>query len=162
MGSDVRHEGRCSCGELRFRMNAEPLVVHACHCRQCQRVTGSAFVLNALIEKKQLELLSGEPSRFHFPDTWHTAYFCPSCATYVWSEYKSGRFDDCRFVRVGTLDAPDDLPPSVHIYTESKQPWVLIPEQSPRYEAFYPIAEVWPKCSIRRMGSDWDPCQHLG
>jgi hypothetical protein len=156
MTADSKYEGGCSCGKLRYRMNASPLTVHACHCRQCQRVSGSAFVMNALVEKGQVEILRGDISEFRFPETYHTAFFCPDCATYVWSEYKSGRFDDCWFVRVGTLDDPDRIPPNVHIFTESKQPWVVIPEEEPRFEAFYQIRDVWEESSIMRMEPSWN------
>ena len=150
-------EGGCSCGSVRYRVNATPLIVHACHCRQCQRITGSAFVLNALIEKSRVDVLSGEMNSVHFSDTFHTAHFCPECATYLWSEYNSGRFDDCWFVRVGTLDEPDRMPPDVHIFTESKQPWFAIPDHAPRFEKFYKISETWDKDSIARMGASWNP-----
>ncbi|MCP4187314.1 MAG: GFA family protein [Gammaproteobacteria bacterium] len=148
-------EGRCSCSKLRYRMNAKPLVVHACHCRQCQRVTGTAFVMNAVVEKNQLEILSGSVANYHFPDTYHTAFFCPECVTYVWSEYKSGTFDDCWFVRVGTLDEPDRLPPDVHIFTESKQPWAPIPSGAPKFDRFYTIKELWSESSLARMEPYW-------
>lgn len=151
------YEGGCSCRKIRYRVNADPLIVHACHCRQCQRVTGSAFVMNALVEKSEVKLMSGEVVKHHFADTIHTAFFCPDCATYVWSEYKSGRFDDCWFIRVGTLDEPDRVPPSVHIFTESKQPWVIIPEDAPKFERFYQIGDVWKQSSIDRMGASWSP-----
>lgn len=131
MKNTTNYLGGGSCRNLRYQINADPLIVHACHCRQCQRVTGSAFVLNALIEKVQVELLSGDITEFHFPGTHHTSYFCRDCATYIWSEYKSGRFDDCWFMRVGSLDEPDRLPPNVHIFIESKQPWVVIPDNAP-------------------------------
>lgn len=157
MNKNVGYEGGCSCTKLRFRLNAEPLIVHACHCRQCQRVTGSAFVMNALIRKEEVELLTGDIKRVQFPDTYHTAYYCPECATYVWSEYRSGRFNECWFVRVGTLDEPDSLPPNVHIFTESKQPWVAIPEDVPSYRKFYRIKDTWTRSSIDRMGSQWHP-----
>ena len=150
-------EGSCSCSKLRFRLNAEPLIVHACHCRQCQRITGSAFVMNALIEREEVELLTGDIACFKFPGTRHTAYYCPECVTYVWSEYKSGRFNECLFIRVGTLKEPDLWPPNVHIFTESKQPWVTIPESMPSYRKFYKIRDTWNKNSIDRMGSHWHP-----
>lgn len=107
--------------------------------------------MNALVEKSALKQLSGEIRNFHFPDTYHTAYFCPDCATYVWSEYRSGRFDDCWFVRVGTLDEPDRMPPDVHIFTESRQSWVDLPLQALSFERFYKIRDVWPKSSIARL-----------
>lgn len=150
-------EGSCSCSKLQFRLNAEPLIVHACHCRQCQRITGSAFVMNALIKKDEVERLTGDTACVKFPGTCHTAYYCLECATYVWSEYKSGRFNGCWFVRVGTLKEPDRWPPSVHIFTESKQPWMTIPEDVPSYRKFYKIKDTWSKNSIDRMGSCWHP-----
>lgn len=155
MAADSIFKGRCSCSKFRFRMNTSPLIVHACHCRQCQRVTGSAFVLNAVVEKSQVEILSGSIAQYHFQDTFHTAFFCPECATYVWSEYKSGTFDSCWFIRVGALDQPDRLPPDVHIFTESKQPWVVIPTGVRKSNRFYNIKEVWREDSITRMGPHW-------
>lgn len=157
MSDGISYEGGCSCRKLRYKMQGDPLIVHACHCRQCQRVTGSAFVMNALIEKTKVERLCGDIESIHFEGTRHTAFFCPECATYVWSQYKSGRFDDCWFVRVGTLDEPDLAPPDVHIFIESKQPWVLIPDEAPKFQRFYKIDEVWKKASIDRMGPDWNP-----
>jgi hypothetical protein len=156
MTTETTFEGGCSCSKLRYRMNTSPLIVHACHCRQCQRVTGSAFVMNALIEKTQVEILTGTISEYNFPNTFHTAYFCPECATYVWSQYKTrGIFDDCWFIRVGTLDEPDRLPPDVHIFTESKQPWVKIPKEIPNFNEFYPFKEVWLESSMIRMEPYW-------
>ena len=102
----MAHDGGCTCGKLRYRMTAEPLIVHVCHCRQCQRLTGSAFVMNAVIEKSTVELLSGTPKACRFEGTSQTAYFCEHCGTYLWSAY-SGHFDACWFVRVGTLDEPN-------------------------------------------------------
>lgn len=157
MNHNAQYEGGCSCRKLRYTMNDHPLIVHACHCRQCQRVTGSAFVMNALVEKTKVKLVSGDVASFRFPETYHTAYFCPVCATYVWSEYKSGRFDDCWFVRVGTMDEPDRAPPDVHIYIDSKQPWITIPNNVPSFKKFYKIADVWDEHSISRMGAGWNP-----
>jgi len=113
--------------------------------------------MNALVEKPQVEILCGDIAQFHFPETYHTAFFCPECATYVWSEYKSGRFDDCWFIRVGTLDESDRLPPDVHIYTESKQPWVILPKEVPSFKHFYRISDVWEESNIVRMGPNWNP-----
>lgn len=153
------YQGGCSCGKLRFRMNAAPLITHACHCHQCQRVTGSAFVLNALIEKSAVTLLSGNIAEVRFPNTSHTAHYCPDCATYVWSAYNDGRLGNCWFVRVGVLDEAHRLPPNVHIFTESKQPWVLIPEDTPQFERFYNIQKVWPQESLARMAHHWSEPQ---
>ena len=155
MATNNSYEGGCSCGELRYRINADPLIVHACHCRQCQRITGSAFVMNAAVEKSEVETLSGVTADCYFPGTCHTAFFCPKCGTYVWSQYVAGRLASCWFVRVGTLDEPDRHPPDVHIYTSSKQPWVLIPQGVPKFQEFYKLDDVWQENSLLRMGPYW-------
>jgi hypothetical protein len=159
MSTNNTFEGGCSCSKLRYRMNIDPLIVHACHCRQCQRVTGSAFVLNAIIEKDQVDVLSGNIGQYHFPGTFHTAFFCPECVTYVWSQYNGGSLGSCWFVRVGSLDEPDRLPPDVHIFTSSKQPWILIPKDAPRFEEYFNIRDIWRDSSIARMEPYWRDCQ---
>ena len=146
----MAHEGGCYCGRVRYRLTAEPMIVHACHCRQCQRLSGSAFVLNALIEKGQLELLSGTPKACQFEGTSQTAFFCEDCGTYVWSAY-TGRFEACWFVKVGTLDEPDARPPDVHICTSSKQPWVVIPEGTLQFPELYALDEVWTEAGLERL-----------
>ena len=150
----MSYEGGCSCRSVRYRMKREPLIVHACHCLDCQRITGSAFVMNALIEKSDLELLSGEPTPFDmkkYTGMEHAAYFCNNCGTYVWSEY-SRRSKPLWFVRVGTLDDPNAFPPDVHIFTKRKQPWVQIPEGAPTFDELYDAREgVWSAESLKRL-----------
>jgi hypothetical protein len=144
-------DGGCACGALRYRMHSAPMFVHCCHCKDCQRQTGTAFVLNALIEADRVELLSGEPRPFAMPTDSgkpHRVSRCPDCGTAVWSEY--GGLSKMRFVRVGTLDDPAALPPDVHIYTRSKLPWVTLPEGVPAFEAYYSSRELWPAASLDR------------
>ena len=122
-------EGGCACGAVRYRLASAPMFVHCCHCRDCQRQTGSAFVLNALIETDRIALLAGAPEPVAVPTDSgrpHDIYRCPACQTALWSDY--GGRPTLRFVRVGTLDEPAALPPDVHIYTRSKLPWVALPE----------------------------------
>jgi hypothetical protein len=144
-------EGGCACGEVRFRLKSTPLFVHCCHCRDCQRQTGSAFVINALIEADRIELLSGAPEPVPVPTDSgrpHDIYRCPTCRTAVWSDY--GRRPALRFVRVGTLDDPSALQPDVHIYVRSKLPWVALPEAVPAFEAYYDLRNLWPAASLER------------
>ena len=125
-------EGGCSCGAVRFRLAAQPMFVHCCHCRDCQRQTGSAFAINALIETDRIELLAGAPEAVSMPTDSgrpHDIYRCPHCEVAVWSDY--GRRPYLRFVRVGALDDPDAITPDVHIYTRSKLPWVALPANVP-------------------------------
>ena len=144
-------DGGCACGTLRYRMLSRPMFVHCCHCKDCQRQTGTAFVLNALVEADRFELLSGDPQAFVMPTDSgkpHRVFRCADCATAVWSEY--GGLEKLRFVRVGTVDEPAALPPDVHIYTRSKLPWVALPEGVPAYEAYYSSRNVWPAESLAR------------
>jgi len=144
-------QGGCSCGAVRYRMTSGPLFVHACHCLDCQRQTGSAFVLNALIETDRVRILTGEPRRYEMPTDSgrpHGIYRCAGCGVAVWSEY--GGLAVLRFVRVGTLDRPAALAPDVHIYTRSKQPWVALPAGVPAFEGYYDSSKLWPADSLAR------------
>jgi hypothetical protein len=128
-----------------------PMFVHCCHCRDCQRQTGSAFVLNALIEADRITLLAGTPEAVPVPTDSgqpHDIHRCPVCQTAVWSNY--GRRRNLRFVRVGTLDDPTVLSPDVHIYTRSKLPWVTLPPGKLAFEAYYDSATIWPAESLAR------------
>lgn len=145
-------EGGCACRHVRYRMTSKPLLVHCCHCRWCQRETGSAFVLNAMIEADRVELLHGEVDVILTPSESGRGQWiarCPRCRVALWSNY-GGSGDVVRFVRVGTLDEPDRLPPDVHIFTMSKQPWVNLEGGAPAFQEFYEIEDVWPAESLAR------------
>ncbi|WP_067733659.1 GFA family protein [Novosphingobium naphthalenivorans] len=142
-------EGGCTCGQVRYRLKAQPIVVHCCHCRWCQRETGASFALNAVIETAEVELLGQAPER-HPPERIDTpsasgkgqaVFRCPSCKVALWSHY-GGAGENAAFVRAGTLDNPDACPPNVHIFTDSKQPWVVIPEGAEQFPAFYSGRDV--------------------
>ena len=143
-------QGGCSCGTVRYRLNSRPMFVHCCHCRDCQRQTGSAFVINALIETERIQLLSGVPEPVAMgTDSGrpHDIYRCPSCQVALWSDY--GR-RPIRFVRVGTLDDPARIEPDVHIFTRSRLPWVRLPENARVFELYYDVNKEWPAESLER------------
>ena len=144
-------DGGCACGRIRYRLASKPMFVHCCHCRDCQRQTGSAFVLNALIETDRVERLSGETEAVPVPTDSgrpHVIHRCPACKVAVWSHYGGG--PALSFVRVGALDEPAALPPDVHIYTRSKLPWVALPPGVPAFEAYYDSKALWPAESLAR------------
>jgi hypothetical protein len=144
-------EGGCACGALRYRLASEPMFVHCCHCLNCQRQTGSAFVINLLIEADRVELLAGEPQPVDVPrddGSVQRIYRCPDCQVAVFSEY--GR-PEVRFVRVGTLDDPASVAPDVHIFTRSKLPWVELPGSVPAVEVYYDTKALWPTASLDRL-----------
>jgi hypothetical protein len=148
-------EGGCACGSVRYRLLDAPMFVHCCHCSCCQSETGSAFVLNALIEADRVAVLQGAPEPLLIPSEsgrGQQIWRCPDCRVALWSNY-GGAVDLLRFVRVGTLDTPAALPPDVHIYTRSKLPWVALPEGVPAYEAYYDSSRLWPAASLERRAA---------
>jgi hypothetical protein len=149
---DSNFSGSCSCGAVRYRLASRPMFVHCCHCRDCQRQTGSAFVLNAMIEADRVQLLAGETKPYPQPTESgrsHLIHRCPACGTAMWSNY--GGRENLRFVRVGTLDEPSALPPDVHIFTRSKQAWIQLPAEVPAYEVYYDTKSLWPAESLSRL-----------
>ena len=145
-------EGGCTCRHVRYRLQGMPLIVHACHCRWCQRETGTSFAQNALYEAERVEHTAGEPEIVVTPSEsgkGQKIARCPNCRVAVWSNY-AGSGEAARFVRVGTLDEPDLLPPDIHIFTESKQPWVTLPRDAKAFLQFYDISKEWPTASIER------------
>ncbi|MGZ8335948.1 MAG: GFA family protein [Allosphingosinicella sp.] len=152
MSDEGPFDGRCMCGAVRYRMDAAPMIVHACHCTECRRLTGSAFALNAVIEAERVELLAGETGAVPVTGTsgkLQTIHRCPDCKVALWSHYPGGG-SRISFIRVGTLAAPDRLPPDIHIYTSSKLPWLELPANARAVPEFYALADVWPEASLAR------------
>jgi hypothetical protein len=153
----VQREGGCSCGAVRYRLSSDPLFTHCCHCLNCQRQTGSAFVINLLIEADRVELTAGDPQPVDVPrddGSTQRIFRCPSCQVAVFSEY--GR-PEIAFVRGGTLDDPSSVEPDVHIYTRSKLPWIALPEWVPAFEAYYDTKALWPAASLERLRAQLSP-----
>ena len=144
-------EGGCACGEVRYRLGSEPMFVHCCHCLNCQRHTGSAFVINMLIETARVKFLAGRPEPIAMPlngGSPKDIHRCHTCKVAVWS-INGGR-SQLLIVRAGTLDDPTAVTPDVHIFTRSKLPWVALPEGVPAYEVSYKAEELWPAESLAR------------
>jgi hypothetical protein len=122
MAAEGKHyDGGCTCRHLRYRMTSKPMFVHCCHCRWCQRETGASFG-------------------------------CPKCRVAVWSNYAlpGGIGAAVHFIRVGTLDDPDRIPPDIHIFTSTKQPWLVLPPNAPAVDEYYRTGETWPRESLDR------------
>ena len=140
----VKPSGGCACGKIRYQLNREPMLTHCCHCKWCQRETGSAFVINTLIEASEVELLGELPELVLTPSESGRGQLvgrCPSCRVALWSHYSAGEV--ISFIRVGTLDDPNLYPPDVHIFTNSKQAWVDLPETATSFPEFYNSREFW-------------------
>jgi len=149
---DYPLDGGCACRSVRYRLLTRPLFVHCCHCRWCQRESGASFALNAMIEADRVVLLTGEPETIQTPSAsgkGQQVIRCPSCRLALWSHY-SGAGPRVRFVRVGTLDKPDVLPPDIHIFITTKQPWVTLPAHTPAVAEYYDREQLWPTESLAR------------
>ena len=144
-------DGGCGCGAVRYRLTSAPMFVHCCHCLNCQRNTGSAFVINLLIEAERVQPVRGVPNPIDMPANGgspHRIFRCPNCHLAVWSEY--GGRSAVRFVRAGTLDDPSVVSPDVHIYIRSKLPWIKLPESVPAFDTYYDPKTLWPAASLER------------
>jgi hypothetical protein len=146
----VQREGRCSCGEVRYRLLSEPLFIHCCHCLNCQRQTGSAFVVNLLIEADRVELLAGEPEPVDVRRDDGSSQRIFRCPIALFSRYTRA---DVHFVRAGTLEEPRGVEPDVHIFTRSKVGWVELPESTPAFEIYYDQQAIWPAESLERLAA---------
>jgi hypothetical protein len=147
----IQREGGCACGALRYRLASEPMFIHCCHCLSCQRQTGSAFVINLLIEADRVQVLTGRTRQVDVPrddGSMQRIFRCPHCQVAVFSEYGPR---EVRFVRGGTLDDPTDVTPDVHIFTRSKVGWVTLPQGAPAFEVYYDSEKLWPAESLRRL-----------
>ena len=146
-------EGGCTCRHVRYRLAGRPLIVHACHCRWCQRETGTAHALNAIYEAERVRHLAAEPEIVDTPSAsgkGQRIARCPLCKVAVWSNY-AGSGPLTRFVRVGTIDNPDVFPPDIHIFTSTKQPWVTLPPGARSVPEFYHRRDVWSAESLERQ-----------
>jgi hypothetical protein len=145
-------EGGCTCGHVRYRLERAPMFVHCCHCTWCQRETGSAFAINALIETSCVVRTSGATEAVDTPTesgAGQEIHRCVKCRVALWSHYSAaGRA--VAFVRVGSLDAPDSCPPDIHIFTSSRQSWVTLDERVPVMAEYYRRSEHWPADSVAR------------
>lgn len=150
--------GGCACGALRFRLRGEPLVVHACHCRDCQRASGSACALNLWIESERLLCEGPAPRSRVLPagsGKPQELFFCGGCGTTLWSRYHAVP-GHTLFVRGGVLDAPALVTPDIHIFTRTRLPWLALPAGALSFEAMYEPRRVWPAERYARLRAHID------
>lgn len=152
MIKEIRFEGGCSCGGVRYGLHKAPMFVHCCHCRWCQRESGASFALNGLLEAGNLALLQGQVEVVETPSNsgrGQRISRCPNCWVALWSNY-SAAGEAIHFVRLGTQDNPDVFSPDIHIFTSSKQPWVNLEGSAPAVPEYYDWRDHWPRESVER------------
>lgn len=152
MAETIR-EGGCSCGAVRYRVTGAPIMVHNCHCRQCQQQTGSTSVVNGFWESDNIEIAQGETVEFAVPGGSgdpHVILRCAACGSAILSYYgRLGRL--LSGVRAGSLDEPGSITPDVAIFTAEAMPWVALPEGIPHFETYYDPREVLAEASLDRL-----------
>lgn len=142
----------CGCGKVTYQMSSDPMFMHCCHCQECQRQTGSAYVLNAIIEADRISW-NGKTTEHTLATPSGKGQIitrCASCGTAVFSSYLV-RLGKLKYIRVGTLDDPDLCPPTVQIFTASKPVWVPLNQDIPIFESFCEFKDVWPEEAYRRL-----------
>ena len=126
--------GGCACGAIRYECTAEPLLVWKCHCRDCQRFTGSAFTMVVVFPASAFTFTKGEPTYYGSKgESGRTLYrgFCPACGAPVGTRVEA--FPDIRPVHAASLDDPSSLEPLADIWTSSAQPWDYLNPALPKY-----------------------------
>lgn len=145
--------GTCVCGASSFELEQEPLFTQACHCRHCQRATGSAFMLSLVMEQVNLKLLRGQLKTYDFCGGSGQHYdlnTCADCGTALWAN-RRGQTRGLAYIRAGTLNDLDGIKPQAHIYTQSKLSWLQLPTDIPAFEGLYRMEQLWPPASIARF-----------
>ena len=149
---DLPLTGKCSCGLVRYELSEAPLFTHACHCADCQRSTGSAFVIHTLTTKSGFKI-SGETKSTTLPTGSGAGYdphFSSKCGTFIWCEYHVAP-KGFLVLRTGTLDKPNNVEPEAHIFTTQKLPWLPLPKDVPCFPEMYNRIETWPEASNQTM-----------
>ena len=144
-------EGRCICGQVKYKLTEKPLFTQACHCKDCKILTGSSYVVNSSILENTL-IIEGEI----FPSVELKGgsgapckvYYCGKCGTYIYTDYSSavGRLN----VRTKTLDNAHEFPPQAHIFIKDKDPWLDLKDNVICFEKMYDPKITWPKESLER------------
>lgn len=145
-------KGKCSCGDVEFELHRVPMFIHCCHCSWCQRETGSAFALNAMVETSNVKITKGSVLEIQNPSNsgkGQTIVRCRSCCTALWSYY-GGAGDKVAFVRVGTLQNAANFSPDIHIFTSTKHQWLQLSDEIPVVEEYYRRSSYWPEESVLR------------
>jgi hypothetical protein len=133
--TETHLSGGCQCGHIRYEITGQPRALYACHCRECQKQSASAFGISLIIDSADLQLRQGNPQRWsRSTDSGNRldCFFCPDCGSRVWHGDKDREVTVS--VKGGSLDHPLDLGQAVHIWVCRKLPGVALPAGAVQYE----------------------------
>ena len=154
--------GGCKCGSSRFELVDRPLFVHACHCLNCQRASGSAFGITTIVLERDVRLdsaslsvepVSGAPHRLR--------HVCASCRDLIYRT--ASHHPATALLRSGALDDPREVEIDAHIFVKRKRSWLALPEDVPQFQEGYDRERTWPRSSLDRLaraqaeGNERDP-----
>jgi hypothetical protein len=130
----VAHTGQCLCGQVTFRIDADPVGARMCWCRDCQRIASGSATVNVLFPEEAVHY-SGEIARFGMiADSGNTVErgFCPRCGAQMYSRTVTPAGMPMR-VRAGTLDDPELMAPTALIWTSSAPSWAMLDPALPHH-----------------------------
>ena len=126
--------GGCLCGAVKYQIDQSPTTMGVCHCKNCQRQAVSAFSTLAVVPREQFEFVEGEPKQYLDGDTSSgnkvERYFCANCGSPIYSAL--GSQPDVIYLKTGTMDDTNDFAPQFHVWCDTKQNWVELPEDIPQ------------------------------
>ena len=119
-------KGGCLCGAVRYTASAEPALVGVCHCRDCQKFTGSAFGFFIGVPRSAFEIHGVLKTFSKLGDSGNPIVrrFCPECGSSIVEEPPGRR--DLAIINAGTLDDPSAVTPTMEIYCDRELPWVRL------------------------------------
>lgn len=140
--------GRCACGAVTYDLAAPPLFVHACHCLDCKRSSGSAFLLTTIILERDFAVVRGE-LEIASPKPGRTERVCAACRQYL--VRTSAAYAHTALLNTRTLDDSHSLTIGAHIWAKRKHPSLIIPAAEPQFDEGYDRETTWPAESLRRL-----------
>lgn len=134
--------GGCLCGAVRYEGNAEPMISGYCHCKRCQKLSGTAFATVLAVPTESLKIRGKVTYYDSKADSGNTARngFCATCGSRVLGD--TTQMPELTAIMAGTLDDPSELKPMMNIYTESAQPWDSIGTDLPSFPGMPEMAET--------------------
>ena len=126
--------GSCLCGAIRYTVDVPITELRACHCTHCQKASGAAGSVNAVVPRAALKITQGTAKRYDAKaDSGRTLYryFCGDCGSPIYSQRATA--PETAVLRAGTLDSAGDMKITANIWTRSARPWATIDPASTRF-----------------------------
>ncbi|UCF42800.1 MAG: GFA family protein [Planctomycetota bacterium] len=117
----IEAEGGCMCGRIRYKLTCKPIYATMCHCSDCRRACGAQAVAWVTVPGKHFSFTKGDPQRYQSSAKVERT-FCPTCGTSL--TYRNEERDDEMDITTGSLDHPEQFPPTQDYYCRDRLAWV--------------------------------------